>query len=329
MGKQTILNLFPGEIILEIDLNLNEILKKSINVSNLENGDNCILRVIDLEELIDKYDFFKDLLESTDIICIVSNSIMDNIKNTQKLLSDLKKKVSDVKYSIIANFQDRKDVVKAKNIEKILNEKTYAFSAIQKGSEERIVSIIDDIIRLPIKTREGKTSLSTQFRQIWSELKKARKLDTEGDRADAVGIFSNISSQFKKLNTVEREEIQTLQYLCNAWECMVYAEEYKESNKFSEAMNHFIQASKITQDPKLRLLALSNSEFCKILKISMEFEHSNEISISNDDYLEIKAAFEKMANLYKQGEFEKELNWILTKTSNFDEFIEDFKKFKD
>ncbi|MFX0021188.1 MAG: hypothetical protein ACFE9S_02610 [Candidatus Hermodarchaeota archaeon] len=329
MGKQTILNLFPGENILEIDLNLNEILKKSINLSNLENDDNCILRVLDLEELINKYEFFKDLLESTNIICIVLNSRMDNITNTQKLLLDLKKRVSDVKYYIIANFQDRKDVIKAKNIEKILNEKTYAFSAINKDSEKTIVSIIDDLIRLQIKTKEGKTSLSTQFMDIWAELKKARKLDTEGDRADVAEIFSNISSKFKKLHTADREEIQTLQYLCNAWECMAYAEEYKESNKFLEAMNHFIQASKLTQDNKLRLLALGNSEFCKILKISMEFEHSNEISISNDDYLEIKSAFEKMAKLYKQGEFEKELKWILTKTSKFDEFIKGFKKFEE
>ena len=54
VGKSTILNLLPGENILEIDLNLNEIIKKPIKIENLKGINKCILRDIDFRALEDE-----------------------------------------------------------------------------------------------------------------------------------------------------------------------------------------------------------------------------------------------------------------------------------
>ncbi len=324
--------MFPGENILEIDLNLNEILKKTIDVSKLESIDDCTLKVIDLKDLVNNFNSFKELLESIDIICIVSNSIMSNIENTQKYFLNLKEKVSNVDYYVIANFQDRKEAaVEVEKIEELLKEKTFGFSAIQKDSKERIISIIENILRLSVINKKDKKHILTKHNEIWSELENARINDTEGDKVKAIERFSNAASQFKKLYSEvkirhDQDELNVLHYLCKAWESMIYAEEYKEPKKFSEAMNYFIQVSEIVKNNKLKLLALGNSEYCKILKLGMEFEQSNQTYINENDYLEIKAIFNKIADLYKQGGFQKELNWALTTSSYFDTFVKDLKK---
>ncbi|MFX0007551.1 MAG: hypothetical protein ACFFA7_16495 [Promethearchaeota archaeon] len=332
VGKHTILNLFPEETILEIDLNLNEFPKKSIDLTKLGNIDQCILRIIDLEDLIDKFDSFKDLLDSTDIICFVLNSVINDIENNQKILSNLKEKVSDVSFYIIANFQDKEELALDVNkIEAILKEKTFGFSAIQHASKERIFSIIDEIVRMTIEGKDEKKHKFTKYDDLWLELEKARVFETEGDRIKAIAKFSNVASQIKNLSLVmelenEREELEALHYLCKAWECMIYAEEYQEPLKFSEAMNHFVQASEIIDDNKLKQVLLGDSEFCKILKFGMEFEHSNQTRIRTNDYLKIKEFFNKIMELYKQGSFEKGVNWALAKASYFDEFVKEFKK---
>lgn len=324
--------MFPGENILEIDLNLNEILKKSIDIPRLENVDNCILRVINLQELITNFSSFTELLESIDIICILSNSIISNIENIQNYLFNLKDKVPRVNYYIIANFQDRKDIaLGVDKIEELLKEKTFGFSAIQKDSKERIISIIEDIVRLSIINKEDKKHLLIKYNEIWSEIEKARIFDIEGEKTKAIELHSNVASQFKKLYSEvklrrEQDEVYVLQYLCKAWESMIYAEEYKEPKKFLDAMNYFIKSSEIINNNKLKLLALGNSEFCKVLKLGMEFEQSNQTFINKNDYLEIKAIFNKLADLYRLGGFEKELNWALSTISYFDTFVKDLKK---
>jgi hypothetical protein len=240
--------------------------------------------------------------------------------------------VLNVNFYIIANFQDKKELaLNVKKIEDLLKEKTFGFSAVQKDSKERIFSILEEIISISIKGKEDKKHILTNYNEVWSELEKARVFEAEGDRVKTIESFSNVASQLKKLYLEakldnKREEIETLHYLCKAWEDMAYAEEYQEPLKFSEAIDNFIQASEIIQDNKLKLLVLGNSEFCKILKFGMEFEQSDQTDIRDNDYMTIKEIFNKIVDLYKQGDFENGLNWALATASHFDEFVKNFKK---
>jgi hypothetical protein len=331
VGKQSILNLFPGENIIEIDLDLNEILKKPIEFSKLEIED-CTLRVINLNELIDKFNSFKNLLASIDIICIVSNSSIDNLEITKKLFSNLKEKVFEVDFCIIANFQDRKEeTLKVEKIEELLGEKTFGFSAVQKDSKEKIFSIIEEIIQKKIKEKEEKRNLISKYSDGWSEIENAKIFETQGDKIKVLECFSNAASQFQRLSSKidlpqERGEIEGLYHISKALELMSYAQEKMEPKKFLEASNHFIQASEIISDNKLKLLALGNSEFCKALNIVTDFEIPNKRTITKDNVVKIKEIFNKMADLYKRGGFVKELEWALATSLSFDEYTKDLKE---
>lgn len=282
--------------------------------------------------MIKNLDSFKNLLKAIDIICVVTNSIMDNIDKTRTLLSILKQKIHDVEYYIIANFQDRRDAaLEVEKIEELLGEKTFGFSAVQKDSKERIFSIIEDIVRMSILEEGEEKHEIPKYDDIWIEIEKARILETQGERIKAAISFSKIASQFKRfysdINLQQKgEEIDAIYYLCKAWESMAYAEGYKNPKRFLEASNHFFQASKVIHDRKLKLLALGNSEFCKVLKVGMEFEKSNQMNINKDDYLKIKAIINKVIDLYREGGFEKEAKWALATSSYFDGFVNDLKK---
>jgi len=320
------LNLLPGEIILEIDLKLNEILKKSFNISKLESIEQCTLRMIDLNDLVSNFNSFENLLSSIDIICIVSNSSTKNIRNTKKLLSNLKEKIPNVDYFIIANFQDKKELnIESVKIEELLGEKVFGFSAIQEDSKERIISIIEDILGSSIKVKE---EFISSYDDIWSEIENARNFETQGDIIKASEYFLNVATQFKKIYSnitikSEKEEAEVLYHLCKAWEFMLDAQEKVEPKVFLEASNHFIQASELVHDNRLKLLALGNSEFCKVLKLVIDLEKSNTISINSDYIQNFKILLKKMVDLYKQGGFEEEANWSLTISSYLDKFSND------
>ncbi|MFX1495494.1 MAG: hypothetical protein ACFFBZ_14515, partial [Promethearchaeota archaeon] len=151
VGKSTILDLFSGENIIEIDLNLNEIIKKPINVENLKGINQCILKNIDLNELVRNLISYRALLESIDIICIITDSTKANVESTQEFYLELKENFQAPDYFVIANFQDNKTTaLKAEKIEQLFELKTYGFSAVQKDSREKFSAIIEDILRSSI-----------------------------------------------------------------------------------------------------------------------------------------------------------------------------------
>ncbi|MFX1258436.1 MAG: hypothetical protein ACFFAN_11290 [Promethearchaeota archaeon] len=148
VGKTTIMNLFPGDTILELDEDLNEIIEKTIKLSTLKNLKQFILREIDIKELIDKSKLYRRLLNSIDVICLVTNSAASNLSRTKKYLSRLKYIVNKVDFYIIANFQDVKDTAfEPEEIQKSFNIKTYGFSAIQKDSKEKINLIFAEMLK--------------------------------------------------------------------------------------------------------------------------------------------------------------------------------------
>lgn len=329
VGKSTILNLFPGENILEIDLNLNEIIKKPINVDNLKGIDQCILRDIDLNELIRNLISYKDLLESIDIICIITDSTKTNLENTQQLFLELKQNLHDADYYVIANFQDNKKIaLETEKIEELFGVRTYEFSAVQKDSREKLITIIKDILRLSILEKEEAdiiqpkqndieiVILKETYLDIWSEIEEAAILGKQGEHILAAKRFSNAASQLKEYNTKtnlkeEREEIGVIYNLCKAWESMELGEETNEPQKYSEAINFFNEASSLTSDNRSRLFILGNSKFCKALQLGFEFDLLNNINIKANNYNEIKLLIKESADLFKEAGFENEANWAL------------------
>ncbi len=151
VGKTTLMNLLPTETIIELDDNMNEILFKQIKLSGLSGIKECIIRAINLNTLINYSDLYKEMLNSADIICLITNSGATNLARTQRLFSLLKNKVPKSNFFILANFQDKKAIaIDSKKIEEMFGLKTFSFSAIQDLSKEKIINIIKEMLTISI-----------------------------------------------------------------------------------------------------------------------------------------------------------------------------------
>ena len=154
VGKQTIMDLFPGETILEIDDDLNEITQKLVELSDLKDIQQCIIRKIGMEELAYNTIRYKTLLNSVDVIIIITNSSDSNLRETQLLYSRIKPRVPTADFYLIANFQDEKDIAfEPEKIEETLDLKTYGFSAIENDANEEILLIINEMLRASVKRK--------------------------------------------------------------------------------------------------------------------------------------------------------------------------------
>ncbi|MHA1491009.1 MAG: hypothetical protein ACTSRI_15345 [Promethearchaeota archaeon] len=151
VGKTTIMDLFPGETILELDEDLNDIIQKSISLSNLKNMKTFVIREIDLEDLVNNSKIYRQLLDSVDIICIVTNSAASNLARTKELYSRIKTRVKKPDFYVIANCQDLKSTsFEPEKIKEAFGLKTYGFSAIQKDSKKKILSIISEMLKTSV-----------------------------------------------------------------------------------------------------------------------------------------------------------------------------------
>ncbi|MFX1567046.1 MAG: hypothetical protein ACFFCV_01615 [Promethearchaeota archaeon] len=151
VGKTTIMDLLPGETVLELDGDLNEIIQKSIPLSNFKRIKEIVLREFDLEELIKNSKIYRPILDSVDIICIVTNSGASNLGRTQRFYSQLEKIVKKADYYVIANFQDLENTsYEPEKVEELFGMQTYGFCAIKKEAEEKILEIISEMIKISI-----------------------------------------------------------------------------------------------------------------------------------------------------------------------------------
>ncbi|MFW9880401.1 MAG: GTPase domain-containing protein [Candidatus Thorarchaeota archaeon] len=318
VGKTTILNLFPGEIILELDDNLNEIFQKPVDIPIRKGVEQCILKEIDLRELTNNFVSYQKLLQSIDIICIITDSADRNIEDTQQLLSGLKNKLQNIDFYIIANILDRKSISNnVEKIENILQEKTFGLSAINKDSKDRITDIIKDIVKTSIIEKKEKNLLipsleKVTYEEIWSDIEEARLLEKQENYYTASKKFSMAASKFKTLNSEQaKEEFVALHYLCKAWESMDIAEEYKEPQKYSEAVEFYNQAIMHLPDKKLKLLVLGNSLYCKALKIGLALDKSDNVNNKVECYPKIEMLIKKAVKLYKKSGYEKDAEGTL------------------
>ncbi len=157
VGKTSILNLFPGETVLELDEDLIEIIQKPVKVSEFSNIKEVVLREIDLEELIKSSKLYRQLLDSVDIICIITNSAASNLARTKKSFLILKSMVKKADYYIIANFQDLKDTsFKPSKIQEVFGEKTYGLSCIGEDAKKKLHLILKEMIEESILEKIAK-----------------------------------------------------------------------------------------------------------------------------------------------------------------------------
>jgi len=161
VGKKSIMDLFPGETVLELDDDLNEVVEKNVKLSNLKGISEFILREINFQDLLDNFSKYKLLIDSIDIFCMVTNSGAGNLSRTKHLYSRLKERASKADFYIIANFQDSvNSAFEPSKISESFGLKTFGFSAIQVGAREQIDRIIKEILETSITNKFENQNLS-------------------------------------------------------------------------------------------------------------------------------------------------------------------------
>jgi len=151
VGKSTIMNLFPGETILELDNDMNETIEKVVNLTDLKGITQYTIREINFQNLVERAKDYSSLIRTVNIICIVTNSGAGNLSRTMSLFNHLKDQVENADFYIIANFQD--SVNSAFDPDKIRESfgiMTFGFSANQKDSREHIYMIMKRMLEISI-----------------------------------------------------------------------------------------------------------------------------------------------------------------------------------
>ena len=151
VGKSTIMNFFPGETVLELDNEMNEIIEKTVNLTNLKGIAQVIIREIDLQNLVEHAKDYSSLLRTVNIVCIVTNSGAGNLSRTLSLYNRLKDQIKKADFYILANFQDSMNSAFDPNkISASFGLMTFGFSAIQDESRENIYTIIKRMLEISI-----------------------------------------------------------------------------------------------------------------------------------------------------------------------------------
>jgi hypothetical protein len=149
VGKTSIMNLFPGDIIIELDNDMNESVQKTIFIQNNNRIIACILKEVNIQDILDKPNVYRQILDSAAIICLVTNSGASNLTRTKRLFSQLKPLVKKAVFYVIANFQDIKLAsFEPARIEHFFALKTYSFSAASNNAKEEVVSMFKEMLNI-------------------------------------------------------------------------------------------------------------------------------------------------------------------------------------
>jgi hypothetical protein len=147
VGKSTLLDFFPGDGILSMDDNDNEIFKKSVTVEGIQNVKQMDLFKYTLEPLINEIRLHADILRSADLVILVVSSGVSNVSRTRKFVDKLKANVRKGRLVVLANCQDMKDVsLEPEMIEKNLTLKTYGFSAVDPEAKSTFFTLIGTML---------------------------------------------------------------------------------------------------------------------------------------------------------------------------------------
>ena len=177
------------------------------------------------------------------------------------------------------------------------------------------------------RVRIEKLKKLAQIRRIYCaariDLENARILGKQGRHIASAEKFASAALQLNEVCThfnveQERRELEANFYLCKAWECMEYAEEYEDPHKFAEAANLFTKASNLFTETKLKFLALGNSAFCQALEYGSNFDKTGNMKLKSQLYPKIKSMLRNAASSYRKGGFESGADWALATSTFFD-----------
>ncbi|MFX0011964.1 MAG: toll/interleukin-1 receptor domain-containing protein [Candidatus Hermodarchaeota archaeon] len=178
------MELLPGETILKIDDDLNELVQSSIELEGI--GD-VVLIELNLKELVEKSKGYKNLLEKSDAVVIITKSAMSNLQSTHKLVSELKQKVKLTNSYVFANFQDEEQTaIEKEKIESMFREKTVALSAIKPEAKDVMLKVIEEISNTKIIKKNllvfvSYATLDSGFFEVSNISKKLKKYPRIGD----------------------------------------------------------------------------------------------------------------------------------------------------
>ena len=184
VGKTTIMELLPGETILKIDDDLNELIQSSIE---LEGVGNVVLIEINLKELVKNSKEYKNLLKNSDAVIIITKSAMSHLQSTHKLVSELKQKVKITNSYIFANFQDEEQTaIEKEKIEAMFREKTVALSALKPEAKDVMVKVIEEISNTKITKKDflvfvSYATIDSGFFEVSNISEKLKKYPRIGD----------------------------------------------------------------------------------------------------------------------------------------------------
>ena len=184
VGKTTIMELLPGETILKIDDDLNELIQSSIE---LEGVGNVVLIEINLKELVKNSKEYKNLLKNSDAVIIITKSAMSHLQSTHKLVSELKQKVKITNSYIFANFQDEEQTaIEKEKIEAMFREKTIALSALKPEAKDVMVKVIEEISNTKITKKDflvfvSYATIDSGFFEVSNISEKLKKYPRIGD----------------------------------------------------------------------------------------------------------------------------------------------------
>ncbi len=95
----------------------------------------------------DQFDFlWEKFIRGSDAVLLMTNSTLANIDKSRYFLELANKIVPYARLAVIANKQDLPEAMKVKDIERLMDKKTYSMVAIEPRNRTKMIRIIADIL---------------------------------------------------------------------------------------------------------------------------------------------------------------------------------------
>ena len=141
-------------------------------------------------------------------------------------------------------------------------------------------------------------------------LEEAKILDKQGDHAASSRKYGSATEKFQKATDAmkdesDRQELEPIVYLCQAWQTMTRAEAEASPDLYKEASKLFQEAKDHSLDEKAKMLALGHSSFCKALEAGTRFEAVRDTSLHTlaTQHLEGAASYYLRAGFKNASEY--------------------------
>ncbi|MFW9854335.1 MAG: carbon-nitrogen hydrolase family protein [Candidatus Thorarchaeota archaeon] len=198
-----------------------------------------------------------------------------------------------------------------------------AFTNALNAFNQAIKDIDNNKERDRINKMISLTNLGISYCSARSSIDNAQILWKKGDLIPAAEQMKSAASLFKETpisseTRREQRKFNAFNYLCQAWENMITAEKYADSEKYQSASGLFKSANDLLLDSRIKFLASGNAFFCQSLANGCKFDESNDLKIKEELFIEIKSLLRNAAILYQKGDFITASGWVLATSTYFD-----------